>query len=67
LQNTYNGELIVREKKGPGIGYGTRFDFARSLNSSPSATQYKIKSFFEENKDKLKGTGFGLGRKVYYF
>ena len=59
--------MLLSNRKGAGIGYGTRFDFARSLNTSPSATQYKIKCFLEENKDKSKGTGFGLGRKVINF
>ncbi len=54
----YNGDAILKKNGGTGIGYGTRSDFTKCLNVSPSSHRYRLKTFCEDNADRNKGIKF---------
>jgi len=53
----------VRATRTAGFGYGTKYDFTKSVVSNPSPNAYEIKSAFGEPQKK-KGYSFGLSREA---
>jgi hypothetical protein len=64
--NTYGGERIIMKNSGAGIGYGKKFDFTKSLVSSPESSHYNLKAVFDANKEKRRGITIGTSREVAF-
>ena len=56
----------VKDKRAAGIGYGTKYDFAKSVSATPAPNQYNFKSEMQDKTDKHLGWTIGIGREVHY-
>lgn len=62
--NSYNGQPISPRHQGAGIGYGTKADWTKILEFSPTSTRYNMRSLFDSNKINNKGHSLGGSRNV---
>ena len=57
----YQEKLTQLSNRKASFGYGTKTDFTKTLQVSPSPDNYQIKSCFDLNKD--RGSSFGITRE----
>ncbi len=62
--NLYNIDGLHPSRYGVSIGKGKKSDFTKDLTASPGATRYEVRSFFDDNKAKVRGYSMGASRDV---